>query len=132
MRVRDLSAAQVGVIRMVAGLRNGCPPKRPATWISLVRDGVLERTKAANGTPMYGFTAAGWVLVRELQTMDGDTVNDGAAGLMSCPFCVLALGFSDEDPDAAMSDLLGHIRSRHPDKDQTPAVLWPMIQVVPA
>lgn len=48
---------------------------------------------------------------------------------MHCPFCSRVDLVSDEDPDASFSEMLGHIRSRHYDEDQTPATLWPKIKV---
>jgi hypothetical protein len=51
------------------------------------------------------------------------------AGHMTCPECPLSVGYSDEDPDAAFSDLLAHIRYRHPQVNQDPAVLWPRIKI---
>jgi hypothetical protein len=45
-----------------------------------------------------------------------------------CPFCPHAVFASDKDPDSGMSIMLGHIRWRHDDQDQTPAVLWPKIR----
>jgi hypothetical protein len=38
------------------------------------------------------------------------------------------VGYSEEDPDAAFGDMLGHIRSRHHEQNQAPAVLWPQIR----
>jgi hypothetical protein len=48
---------------------------------------------------------------------------------MNCPFCHHEEQVSEEDPDASFSDMLGHIRWRHHDEDQSPAVLWPKIQI---
>ncbi len=50
-------------------------------------------------------------------------------GMMGCPFCPVSVGYSTEDPDAAFSDLLRHIGRWHPDEDQTPAALWPRIEI---
>ncbi len=74
MRVRDFSSDQIGVIRLVAGLRGAEPAKRPTTWTSLVRRGVLQRTKAPNDTPIHAFTEAGMSVVRELQAMDSGSL----------------------------------------------------------
>lgn len=49
--------------------------------------------------------------------------------LMRCPFCARVDGVSEEDPDSAFSDMLAHIRIRHPEQDQEPSVLWPKIKV---
>lgn len=48
---------------------------------------------------------------------------------MHCPFCPRVDRVSDEDPDSSFSEMLGHIRYRHYDEDQSPAVLWPKIEV---
>jgi hypothetical protein len=79
MRVRDFSSDQIGVVRLVAGLRGAEPAKRPTTWVSLVRRGVLERTKAPNGTPIHAFTEEGMRLVRELQAIDSGSNPGGAS-----------------------------------------------------
>lgn len=48
-----------------------------------------------------------------------------------CPFCGRLEWVSSEDPDSSFGQMLSHIRSRHPGEDQTPAVLWPKIEVKP-
>jgi hypothetical protein len=35
---------------------------------------------------------------------------------------------SEEDPDASFGEMLDHIRWVHPEMDQRPSVLWPMIE----
>lgn len=44
-----------------------------------------------------------------------------------CPFCPFAVEVSEEDQDASFSEILSHIRWRHPEEDQTPERLWPRI-----
>jgi hypothetical protein len=48
--------------------------------------------------------------------------------MMHCPFCPVSVGYS-ADPDSAFNDLLAHIGRWHATEDQTPAVLWPKIEV---
>lgn len=48
---------------------------------------------------------------------------------LHCPFCPHAEWVSEEDPDTSFGEVLRHIRSRHPGEDQTPAALWPKIEV---
>jgi hypothetical protein len=50
--------------------------------------------------------------------------------VMPCPECGQKWEVSVEDPDSSFGDLLRHVRTRHPAVDQTPAVLWPRINVV--
>jgi hypothetical protein len=59
--------------------------------------------------------------------MMGDSVTD----LLGCPQkgCLYTETVSTEDPDASMDEMLSHIKTQHPDMDQTPAVLWPLIEL---
>lgn len=51
---------------------------------------------------------------------------------MVCPECGRCEWVSPEDPDASFSQLLRHIRSRHPLVDQSPSALWPRIETMEA
>lgn len=65
----------------------------------------------------------------ERECFDPSYLDGTAAGTMDCPFCEVSVGYSDEDPDSAFSDLLSHIQRWHPEQDQAPAVLWPRIEI---
>lgn len=49
---------------------------------------------------------------------------------LKCPECRHEEGVSEEDPDAAFSEILSHVRWHHPEVDATPAVLWPRIDLI--
>ena len=66
----------------------------------------------------------------ERERFDPSYVDGTAAGTMACPFCKVSVGFSEEDPDAAFSDLLHHIQRWHSEEDQSPSALWPRIEIM--